>query len=265
MTASDIEEPPRPRTLAPLGRTVYEDPGVRRTLLSRVLGRAKMVRLYGTPITCTFVKSADHSVTVFSKIRGQEVVGKYFLRTEIGRANLAAERRSHELFGDRPWRMPVVKWHRQGFSVPRLSDGARLDVASEKMTRDERLDISATALDVLLEMYMAGYLHGDLQPHNIWLLEGRPVATDFETSGPRTQGIPFLESGDITGHDPNPRRRKIDTAFDPEDKWSFHYVLGVTLEQALETLRARLEQAGTPEARRKLAVLDGALPEQDEA
>lgn len=264
MTA-DIEEPPRPRTLAPLGRTVYEDPGVRRTLISRVIGRAKMVRLYGTPITCTFIKSADHSVTVFSKIRGQEVVGKYFLRTDIGRSNLAAERRSYELFRDRPWRMPVVKWHRQGFSVPRLPDSARLDVASEHMSREERLDMSATALEVLLEMYMAGYLHGDLQPHNIWLLDGRPVVTDFETSGPRTPGIPFLESGDITGHDPAPRRRGIDRAFDPDDHWSFNFVLGVTLEQALEALRARLEKADTSDARRKLAVLDGALPEQDEA
>lgn len=259
--ASEVEEPPRPRTRAPIGRVVTSDPGVRRTLWSRIRGRAKLVRLYGAPVTAQFVKSADHSVTVFSKRRGRPVVGKYFLRTDVGRSGFAAERRSYELFSDRPWRMPVVAWHRSGFSVPRLSDESRLDVASESMSREQRVDISATALEVLLEVYLSGNLHGDLQPHNIWMLDGRPVVTDFETFGPRSPRIPFLESGDITGHDPAPRRRPIDTAFNASDKWSFHYVMGVTLEQAVDALRVRLSHDASPEARRKLAVLDGALPE----
>lgn len=260
MTDNEIEEPPRPRTLAPLGRTVSADPEVPRTLMSRILGRIKLVRLYGTPVTATFVKSADHSVTVFTTRKGRPLVGKYFLRTDVGRAGFAAERRSWELFHDRPWRMPVVRWHRSGFSVPRLSDRDRLDVASEGMTREERVRISAWTLEVLLEIYLSGNLHGDLQPHNIWMLDGMPVVTDFETFGPRSRGIPFLESGDITGEDPAPRRRAIDTAFNPNDKWSFHYVLGVTLDQAIQALRERLtaEAPSSEEARRKLAALDGA-------
>ena len=32
----------------------------------------------------------------------------------------------------------------------------------------------------------------------MWLLDGRLVATDFETFAPRTPGIPFLDSGDQT-------------------------------------------------------------------
>ncbi|MEK8227840.1 polysaccharide deacetylase family protein [Oerskovia sp. M15] len=54
------------------------------------------------------------------------------------------------------------------------------------MSRERRVELGAWTLDVLLEIYLTGNLHGDLQPHNIWLLDGRPVVTDFETFGPRT-------------------------------------------------------------------------------
>ncbi|MDF9877539.1 hypothetical protein [Cellulosimicrobium cellulans] len=242
---------------APVGRDVRPEPGVRRSLTSRVLGRAKLVRLFGSPLTATFVKDTDYAVTVYTTTHGRPTVGKYFARSELGRAGFAAERLADDLFGDRPWHMPVVRWHRRGFTVPRLRDEDRLDLAVRTMSRDERLDASVWALTVLLEIYRAGYLHGDLQPHNVWLLDGRLVATDFETFSPRTPGVPFLDSGDVTGNDPAPRPRPLDPAFDPEDDWSFHHVVGVSLGEAVEALRARLLADDGDEARRLLDALDG--------
>lgn len=242
---------------APVGRVVHPEPGVRRTLPSRVLGRAKLVYLFGSPVAATFVKSTDYAVTVYTRTRGQDTVGKFFARTELGRLGFAAERLSADVFGDRAWRMPVVRWYRRGFTVPRLPDEARLDLACRAMSRAERLELGAWALDVLLDIYLAGYLHGDLQPHNVWLLDGRPVATDFETFSPRTPGIPFLDSGDVTGNDPAPRPRPLDPAFDPDDDWSFHHVLGVSLDDAVGALRSRLAAVPPADARRRLDALEG--------
>ncbi|MFD4994024.1 hypothetical protein ACFWH7_04805 [Cellulosimicrobium cellulans] len=245
------------RSGAPVGRDVRPEPGVRRSLTSRVVGRAKLVRLFGSPVRATFVKDTDYAVTVYTTTRGRPTVGKYFARSELGRAGFAAERLADDLFGDRPWHMPVARWHRRGFTVPRLRDEDRLDLAARSMSRDERVDASVWALTVLLEIYRAGYLHGDLQPHNVWLLDGRLVATDFETFAPRTPGVPFLDSGDVTGNDPAPRARPLDPAFDPDDDWSFHHVVGVSLGEAVHALRARLLADGGDEAGRLLDALDG--------
>jgi len=244
-------------TGAPIGRDVRPEPGVRRTLVSRVLGRAKLVYLFGCPVGATFVKSTDYAVTVYTTTRGRPTVGKFFARGELGREGFAGERLAADVLGDRAWRMPVVRWHRRGLTVPRLPDEARLDLACRGMDRAQRVEAGAWALDVLLEIYLEGYLHGDLQPHNVWLLDGRLVATDFETFSRRTSGIPFLDSGDVTGNDPAPRPRPLDPAFDPDDDWSFHHVLGVTLDDAVRALRARLAAADDDASRRRLAALDG--------
>lgn len=244
---------------APVGKIVYGDPNVRRTLVSRVIGRAQLVKNFRTPIFCEFVKSSDCAVTVFMQSRGQPAVGKFFARSELGASRLAAERRSYELFIDRPWRMPILEWRRRGFLVPRLKDEDRLDVASEAMTHDQRVQIGAWALNALLEIYLAGYYHGDLQPHNAWIVDGRPVVTDFESLTPRSRGVPFLQSADIIGFDPIPGPRPIYSAFGAHDKWSFHHVLGVTLEEATQVLRTDLaEKVGMdPFATQKLDALDG--------
>ena len=233
--------------------------GPPRSLVRRVVDRARMVYIFGSPVGATFVKATDRSVTVYTTHRGRPTVSKYFARTRVGKDAFLAEKATGDLFGDRPWRMPVVRWHRRGFTVPRLPDESRLDVAGQQLSREDRVGMGAWTLDVLLEIYLTGNLHGDLQPHNIWLLDGRPVVTDFETFGPRTPGIPFLDSGDITGNDPRPRDRSLDPAFDPEDDWSFHHMLGVTLQDAVDALRPRLVAASatSPEALAKLEALDG--------
>lgn len=255
----ELAQQQRPPTRAPIGRVDHDDPGVHRTVWSRVVGRARLVREFRVPPLAEFVKESDCAVTVFTRSWGRPAVGKYFARSELGEARLASERLSHRLFRDRPWRMPVYRWSSRGFTVPRLPDAARLDVASERMSREERIEVSATTLDMLVEIYLAGYVHGDLQPHNVWLYEGRPVATDFETLGPRTPGIPFMDSGDITGNDPAPRDRPIDLAFGPDDKWSFHHVLGVSLADAAGALRERLARLAVDDrfAQRRLDALEG--------
>lgn len=258
---SDAQQRGTPPTRAPIGRVEYGDPAVHRSLWSRVVGRALLVREFRAPPFSEFVKESDCAITVYTGSRRRPAVGKYFARSELGDERLASERLGYELFGDRPWRMPVYRWTSRGFTVPRLPNEARLDVASESMSHIERVTASATVLDVLLEIYLSGHIHGDLQPHNVWLYRGRLVATDFETLGPRTPGIPFMDSGDITGNDPAPRERPIDLAFGPNDKWSFHHVLGVSLDEAADALRQQLvrESEDDPFARHRLDALEGRL------
>ncbi len=224
-----------------------------------------MVWLFRSPVRCEFVKESAAAVTVFTTTRGRPTVGKFYARSDLGRLSLAGERAAHGVFGDRGWMIPVVRWHTQGLTVPRLPETARLDVAARTMTPEQRLDAAVWALDVLLEIYEAGYLHGDLQPHNAWFCEGRLVATDFETFRARTPGLPFLDSGDTTGNDPAPYPRPLDPAFDPTDQMSFHFALGVSLAEAVAALRARLTADGSPAAAARLAVLDGAPTAYDDA
>lgn len=242
---------------APVGRAA--DAGEHRSLTSRLVGRARLVARYGCPPTATFVKNTEYAVTVFTTTDGAPTVGKFFARTPLARAGFAGERLGEEVFGGSAWRMPVVRWHRRGLTVPRLADAARLDVAAPGMSPSARLDASTWALGVLLDVYLSGHVHGDLQPHNVWWMDGRLVATDFETFGPRTPGIPFLDSGDVTGNDPAPRPRPLDPAFAPDDDWSFHHVLGVPLEAAVRSLRARLVAAADRPGpgRRRLDALEG--------
>lgn len=193
-------------------------------------------------------------MTVFQRARRHAAVGKYFARTVSARDALAAERLSHEVFQDRAWRMPILRWTRNGFLVPRLDNSLRLDVLSQRMTERERVDAGAWAVEVLLDIYLAGYFHGDLQPHNVWLLGDRLVVTDFETLRRRSD-VPFLRSGDISGFDPQ-HDGKLDPAFDPADEWSFHGALGVRLEDALSAAREHLMVRGTPHARRCIEAMD---------
>lgn len=211
----------------------------RRSLVSRLGGRIAVVRRYGIPFFSQFVRDCDTNATVFLTRHHTQLVGKYFIDTAEALSELDAERRSWAVFRDRPWRMPIVSSDERSFLVRRLPDDARLDMRARTMTKAERLDAAAWALEVVVEIYLAGYLHGDLQPHNIWYLDGRLVVTDWSTFAARTPDIPFAESADVVGYDPAHQRR-FDPAFDPNDPWSFHNVFGVSFAQAVEALRARL-------------------------
>ncbi|GAB6859013.1 RIO2 family protein [Microbacterium xylanilyticum] len=241
---------------APIGRPPRTTEG--RTLLSRVRGRIALVRRYRVPVFSHFAKDTETSATVFLTVKGQPLVGKYFTGSPRARAELRAERRSWELFRDRPWRMPVARWRRRSMLVRRLPDDSRLDVRARSMNDQERLDIAVWALDVLLDIYLAGYLHGDLQPHNVWYLDGRPVVTDWSTFARRSADVPFLESADLSGYDPAYEGR-FDPAFDPVDRWSFQNAVGVTSDEAVAALRARLVRAAehSAYARERLDILDG--------
>jgi hypothetical protein len=203
------------------------------------------------------VKNTDNAVTVFMTTRGTAVVGKFFARTPQARSAFEAEKTSAELFRDKAWRMPVLQWYPRcrGFTVLRLPDSDRLDVRARSMSRDDKVAAGAWAIDVLVEIYLSGHFHGDLQPHNVWYLDGRLVATDFEGFGRRSDEVPFLDSGDITGTDPGTPRH-LDAAFAVDDEWSFHNALGVSLDDALAAARSRLGRS-SPGASEKLDVLDG--------
>lgn len=242
--AFPVGPPPRP--------TAYRSP------LSRVLGRIAVVRRYGVPVLSEFVKDSPTNATVFLSLRGKAMVGKYFVDTPEALAEFAAEQLSTELFSDQAWRMPVERWGKRHMLVRRLPDESRMDVRARTMSAQERGFAAAWALDVLLEIYLAGYLHGDLQPHNIWYLDGRPVVTDWSTFSARTADVSFTESADITGHDQLYSRR-FDPAFDPNDPWSFHNAMDVSLTEATAVLERRLvaESKNLATARRKLMTLRG--------
>ncbi|HEY5224728.1 MAG TPA: hypothetical protein VIJ18_16985 [Microbacteriaceae bacterium] len=247
-----------PPTSVPIGRPPRTS--AHRSLASRLGGRIAVVRRYGIPFFSEFVRDCDTNATVFLTRHNTRLVGKYFIDSVEAQAELEAERRSWALFHDRPWRMPVVSSEGRGLLVRRLPDDARLDMRARTMTKSECLDAGAWALEVIIELYLAGYLHGDLQPHNIWYLEGRRVVTDWSTFASRTPEIPFAESADITGCDPAYQRR-FDPAFDPDDPWSFHNVLGISLSESVEVLGAQLaSRPARGETDAKLKALETCAP-----
>ncbi|WP_344779299.1 hypothetical protein [Microbacterium kribbense] len=216
------------------------------------------MRRYGVPFFCEFVGDRETNATVFLTRRGKRLVGKYFVDTPRARAEVAAERESWAAFSTRPWRMPLVRIDERRILAPRIHDENRLDVRARAMSHDERVGLGSWAVDVLLEIYLSGHLHGDFQPHNLWFLDGRPVVTDWATFARRTPGISFFESADVTGYDPAYERR-FDPAFDPADPWSFYCALGVTLDESVARARQELRDApdGHHDTARKLAALEG--------
>ena len=232
---------------------------VARSLSSRIWARAMMTYRFRTPVRNQFVKESACAVTMFGNRHGQQVVTKNFARTELGRLGLAGERSAYQVFGDRDWFMPVIAWIPQGLVRPRSPRESRLDLATKDVSHAERVEHAAWTLEVLIDIYEAGWVHGDLQPHNIWFLDGHLVVTDFESMRPRTPGLPFPDSGDVSGNDPAPHLRELYPAFSEDDEVSFVQLMDVTLDQAVSALRARLSRTPGSEAARRLAILDGTL------
>lgn len=239
----------------PIGRP--RPSGAHRSLVSRLRGRIALVRRYRVPFFCEFVRDADTNATVFLTKHATPLVGKYYVDSAEAKSELAAERSSWVAFCDRPWRMPVVAFNSRSVLMRRLPDEARIDMRARTMTAEQRLEVAVWAVDVLLQIYLAGYLHGDLQPHNVWWLDGRLVVTDWATFATRSPGIAFIDSADVSGGDPRYERR-FDPAFDPDDPWSFHNALGVSLGQAVDALRLVLNAAPQDdETSAKLTALEG--------
>ena len=244
------------RPMAERGRVRFAG-AVERLPVARVRARAKMVRIYGTPWTAKVLLTTGLSITAASRWR--PTITKYYTPDGYGTPHLEAERRSVEVFGDRQWRLPVERWTANSFTVHRFRPEQRLDVAGESMTAAQRLDISVRALDILLEIYLEGYMHGDFTPSNLWFVEDSLLVTDWENFAARDDE-PFVESTEIRGleHPTEPGTR-ICASFAPEDPYSFASCFGISLEQVLQEYRRRAAAAPGRFAalEEKLAALDG--------
>ncbi len=61
-------------------------------------------------------------------------VEKVYENDAESQEGLAAETLAHQILGDRPWKMPLLNFTKQGYMMPLLPVGARLDLAASPAT-----------------------------------------------------------------------------------------------------------------------------------
>ena len=218
--------------------------------------------LYGLPLSTKKFIPGPRSVVLREVRDGQAVAVKYYIRDAIGEACLAGERLAHTVFANREWKVPVVSWHRRGLAIPWAEE--TLYTLAPRLAEAERMEAAQWCLDVLLDMYLAGYAYCDMHAANVLVIDGKYYCYDFETLTAR-RAVPFPESYDITGTDPphlSPIPTTIGCWWDREDDAeALKNVLGVTSEDAmLEYLRRAEAKQCDPEVVAKVGALGVAKP-----
>lgn len=155
---------------------------------------------------------------------------------------LAAERRAHELLGDRPWKMPVLALTQRGYMMPLLPSSARLDLAAARLSDEQKGRLAVEAVSIAFELYMAGVAHRDFHSRNIFLYEGHLLLSDFETIGEYSESAtpPFESSYDLMAEGLESPFSTARMCYGNPDARSLRSVLGVSLEEALDGFRAKL-------------------------
>ncbi|MEK8227841.1 hypothetical protein NKG05_19715 [Oerskovia sp. M15] len=123
-----------------------------RSLVHRVVDRARMVYIFGSPVRATFVKATDRSVTVYTTHLGKPTVSKYFARTRIGRDAFGAERTTGTFSETgrgacRSWRGTAAGSRSRACPTTRASTSPPADVARASR-RAGRLDPRRPARDL---------------------------------------------------------------------------------------------------------------------
>lgn len=127
---------------------------------------------------------------------------KTYRRTRVARECFANEILARQLFADQPWIAPIVAQGHRWLAVPLYPQGTRLDRAAIDMDEDTRLEAARQAIMILFEIFTKGYAHRDFHAKNLFWVEGRLIATDFEVMilYPQDKRPEFHNCYDIGGH-----------------------------------------------------------------
>ena len=108
---------------------------------------------------------------------------------------------ARHLFNGYRWMSPILRQGRYWFDMPRYAEEAKLSLAAVGAAEDERLEMAVQAVEVVWDIFDAGYAHCDLHADNLFWVGGRIVVIDFETMQAYPPGarLAFPLSYDITG------------------------------------------------------------------
>ncbi len=175
-------------------------------------------------------------------VDGLQRVAKTFADDEAGRRAMEIERAADVRFAEHPWKLPILQWLDDGYLMPALPAGARLDLAAAHLTAERKRELAVEALSIALDVYVAGAAHRDFHAGNLYLYQDQLLLSDFETLADYegADGLPFAESYDVSG-------QGLDSPFDTDRMCfgrgtgrSLDVVLGVPVADALDGLRERL-------------------------
>ena len=176
-------------------------------------------------------------------LSGQPGLEKHFSMNAEGKLCFERELLAQQLFGDRPWLVPVVKRGARTVATQRYKEEQRLDHAAQGMDEATRLDAARQALRIAWEIFNAGYAHRDFHARNLFWVNGRLMATDFETLEPYPDGqVPaFPESYDISGGGlPSPYSTG-NMNYLRDRSYALQQVLGVPLDEAIQGVHESLQ------------------------
>ena len=177
------------------------------------------------------------------QIQGQECIKKRFKRTAVGTKCFNREIKAREILSGQRWVSPIIRKGRHWLALPRYPISTRLDNAAERMTSHERLEVAVKALGVLHELYLKGYAHRDFHAQNVFWIDGELMVIDFEemVCYPEDTRLPFSECYDITGQGLESPGLTGNMCYASDQGKALQNVLGISIDEAMEAFRNRLE------------------------
>lgn len=161
-------------------------------------------------------------------------VGAYsFLPREI-----AARR----IFSGASWMTPIIRSDHESIIMPLYREKDRIWRVAHSSTAAERTELALQVINALHDLWHQGYVHGDIQSPNVFVVEGQVKLLDFELFEAYSDGRPDFEySFDVIG---NPTGLFTSTSWPSEARLVHYYsvnmrggigqVLDVPVSRALQ-------------------------------
>ena len=230
-------------------KSLSENSGAQRCTLNKISQRISLLfQLLLAPRSAVWVirrrsRNVIHTTqrAIVSRviIGGKACVRKVFHPSETGVQCYRREVLARELFKQRPWMSPIIKKGHGWLAVPYYPEEMRLDRAAPGMDESMRFDVAKRAVEILYEIFSAGYAHCDFHAGNVFWVDNELIVTDFETMQkyPVGQRPAFASCYDITGRgldSPFMTRNMCYTAKDDFSHKALEYVLGIPVEEVLD-------------------------------
>ncbi len=169
---------------------------------------------------------------------GSPFIEKVFEDSDEGRASFENEAFANEKFSN-------FSWFPEGYVVADLvirqkayPEAARLDRLSSLLGPSEKRKIAGMVLEVISDIYEAGYAHRDIHAKNIFYSNGGLVLIDFETLCSQSNKVDLFESYDITAQGlPSPHLTGHMCFNHERLPYSLKNILGVGLSEAKKYMK----------------------------
>lgn len=115
-------------------------------------------------------------------------------------AFLPREVAARRIFSGAPWITPLLGSDSTSITMPLYAEENRLWNVAQRATQPEREELAGQVVRALHELWNHGYLHGDIQTPNIFVVDGQVKLLDFELfESFGDDKPPFARSFDIVG------------------------------------------------------------------